>query len=122
MSKQIDFPEYVIKVVGAKRFAANFDKPFDEWPLTERMVERIRAYPHGRLDERIWEEPYAGGFVPRRSVTCACGDKFVGRTLKEVYALHDAHHAGADVIRFDRAGMALPAAARTTHNADALSA
>lgn len=93
MNANADFGTYVANVVGARRLRTMFEMSADEWmrTLTPTMVRKIKAYPHGIVTERIFEAPYAGGFVPRRSVTCACGKRFVARTLTEVYDLHAAH-------------------------------
>lgn len=124
MKKQKDFGEYVLDVVGERRARSMFTMDADEWmaTLTPTMVRKIKAYPHGIVAERMYEVAYAGGFVPRRTVTCACGQKFTARTLTAVYALHDEHAHGAVVTRIDSAGMTLPTAARTVNTAELLSA
>jgi hypothetical protein len=120
-STEYDYPVFIMKVVGAKRFAANYDKPFEEWPLTPRMIARIKAGPHGVMGIEYTERPFAGGMVPHRILKCACGRKFTGTTADRAKAAHAAHLPDADVIRMDRAGVPLPDRS-LTHTADALSA
>lgn len=93
---ELDFGAYVANVVGPRRIATMFGMTPADWmqTLTPTMIRKIKAYPHGIVSERIFEAPYAGGFVARRSVTCACGKKFTARTLSEVYDLH-AQHSGS---------------------------
>lgn len=97
----LDFGAYVANVVGPRRIATMFDMTPADWmqSLTPTMIRKIKAYPHGIVNERIFEAPYAGGFVARRSVTCACGKKFTARTLSEVYEMHSAHSGVATPSR-----------------------
>ena len=95
----IEEAEWMVKVLGAKRIARNFDKPFAEWTITPLMRERIITGPHGVLaanedfEEYLWE-----GIVTltRYVIRCNCGQTFMAKLPSQAHALHRAHTGTAD--------------------------